>query len=463
MHGFWREIYTYAKDILPFWWVLFTLILFLAVYGFVSRVFPSSRHYGLESNVKKEFPGGFEEAGGTRAAQLWLTLSFAVIAVTGFVLALGVATDYTRPVFEWLWDKVPFFKVFRDSQKFVALLCLSYAYLGGLGLNALADMLKQQMQRPFKIGLRILVVLLLATPFIYSFTMFGFYGQLGVTDYPGEWYEVNDYLNRDSDDFNVLFLPWHMYMDFSWLPNTDKRLINPSQQFFDKPVIAGDNIEILSIYSQSSNPISKYIEFILPKGNEINNLGELLAPLNVKYIILVNEADYGSYSFLYRQEDLKVELQKSGITLFKNEHPASRAYAANSLVYLDDFSEYLQLSKTQDVMDHVYVLGDGPLYEGNGKMESLESKEKIPVKYQVNGASYKYTVFTVPQDVNTRYWEYNDREPVFQNLGIMPAFISSPEGGEIVYTRFYRVYLPYYIISGLILCLMIFLSFRYRH
>src|SRR4030042_3028581 len=41
MHGFWREHYAYAKDILPFWWVFFTLILFLAVYGFSSKVFPS--------------------------------------------------------------------------------------------------------------------------------------------------------------------------------------------------------------------------------------------------------------------------------------------------------------------------------------------------------------------------------------------------------------------------------------
>jgi hypothetical protein len=385
-----------------------------------------------------------------------------VIGVTGFVLALGVATDYTRPFFEWLWNKTSFFKVFRDSQKFVALLCLSYAYLGGLGINALANMLKQQMQRPFKIGLRILVILSLATPLIYSFTMFGFYGQLGVTDYPEEWYEVNDYLNQDSNDINVLFLPWHMYMDFNWLPNTDQRLINPAQQFFDKPVIAGDNIEILSIYSQSSNPVSKYIEFILPRGNEINNLGELLAPLNVKYIILVNEADYESYDFLYRQEDLKVEFQKSGITLFKNEHPTSRTYAVNSVVYLDSLNEYLELSKKQDVMDHVYVFGDRPQDEGNGQMESLECKEKSSVKYQVKGATNKYTVFTIPQNVNTNYWEYNSQEPVLQNLGFMPAFISSPEGAEIVYTRFYRVYLPCYVISGLILCLMIFLYFRYR-
>jgi hypothetical protein len=375
---------------------------------------------------------------------------------------LGVAMDYTRPFFEWLWEKITFFKLFRDSQKFVALLCLSYAYLGGLGINELVNMLKQQIKRPLKIGLIILIIVSLATPFAYSFTMFGFYGQLGVTDYPEEWYEVNDYLNQDNSDVNILFLPWHMYLDFNWLPNTDKRLLNPSQQFFDKPVISGDNIEILSIYSQSTDPISKYVEFILPKGNEINNLGELLAPLNVRYIILVNEADYESYDYLYRQEDLKVEFQKYGITLFKNEHPTSRTYAVNSVVHLDSLDEYLELSKKQDVMEHVYVFGDRPQGEGNGQMESLECEEKSSVNYQVSGALNKYTVFTVPQNVNTDYWEYNGQEPVLQNLGFVPAFISSPEGGKIVYTRFYRVYLPCYVISGLMLCFMIFLYFRHR-
>jgi hypothetical protein len=440
LHGFWRDSYIDAIDILPFWWVLFILILFLAVYGFIGKVLPSSRPPGREENL----------------ARLWLPLSFAVIGVTGFILALGAATDYTRSIFEWLWDKMPFFKVFRDSQKFVALLGLAYAYLGGLGVSEIANTLKQRIKRPLKTGLIILIILSLATPFIYSFTIFGFHGQLGVTDYPEEWYAVNDYLNQDINDFNLLLLPWHMYMDFGWLPNADKRLLNPSQQFFDKPVIAGDNIEVPGIYSQSSDPISKYIEFLLSRVNEINNLGELLAPLNVKYIILVDEADYASYDFLYRQEDLQVELQKSGITLFKNEHPTSRTYAVNNVVPIDSLDEYLELSKQQDVMDHAYVFGDSQQGEGNGQMESLKDMEKSPVKYQVNGTSNEYTVFTVPQNVSTKYWEYNGQQPVWQNLGFMPAFKSSPEGGEIVYTRFYSAYLPGYIISPVFLVIILY-------
>jgi len=70
-----------------------------------------------------------------------------------------------------------------------------------------------------KFAMLLLIFLALSTPFFYSFTMFnGFWGQLKPTDYPKDWYEVNEFLNQDNQDFNVLFLPWHLYMDFKWLP-----------------------------------------------------------------------------------------------------------------------------------------------------------------------------------------------------------------------------------------------------
>lgn len=165
-----------------------------------------------------------------------------------------------------------------------------------------------------RVGTMTLGMLILLVPLLYACPLFGFHGQLTVTDYPREWYQVNDYLNQDEEDFNVLVLPWHLYMDYAWLPNRDKRLANPAHYFFDKPAICGDNIEAGGIYSQSTNPISEYVEFLLGKGKHVDNLGELLAPINVKYVILVHEVDYQSYDFLYQQQDLAIELEKENLT-----------------------------------------------------------------------------------------------------------------------------------------------------
>jgi len=453
MHGFWRAGYTYAKDILPFWWLLFAFILALAVYGFVSNY----RKTGAFSNTSMEK----NSAAAKHSVSGWVVLSFGIIGVASFLLALGASTEVTRLPFEWLWEHLPFFRGFRDSHKFVALLALSYAYLGGMGVNELGRVFRQQTKRLLTVTTAALIVVVLLIPPVYSFTMFGFYGQLGTTDYPQEWYETNHHLNQDEDDFNVLFLPWHLYMDYGWLPNRDKRLINPAPQFFDKPVISGDNIEMSGIYSQSANPISKYLEFLLKNGNNTSNLGELLAPLNVKYVMLVNEADYEAYDFLYRQEDLTVELEKSGITLFRNEHPTARVYGVDSVVYIENLEKYLELSKSHDVMRHVYIVGSGVIANDSAEAEKLDFTRKNPVKYQVEGTSHRYTIFTVPQNVDTEYWEYNG-EKSLDNLGFMPAFESSSDGGQIIYTRFYQIYLPGYIVSVLTFVWVVWYYFYLR-
>jgi hypothetical protein len=166
----------------------------------------------------------------------------------------------------------------------------------------------------------------------------------------------------------------------------------------------------------------------------------------VKYVLLVSEVDYKAYDFLYQQEDLRIELARPGITLFRNEHPTARVYGVDSVFYVKSLEEYLTLSKSHDVMKHLYIMGSGAIDSGSDGWEKLDFVEKSPVYYQVEGTPRRYTVFSVPQSVNTEYWEYDGKKPL-KNLGFMPAFESSSNGGKVVYTRFYQIYLPSYIIS----------------
>ena len=436
LYGFWRGGYTYTKDILPFWWLIFVFILFLVVYGALS--------FGKDKRLR------------------WIVTTFSAIAVASFILAVGAGSSITKPLFEWLFWHIPFFNIFRDSQKFVALICLSYAFLGGLGVQSFQELLRQEKKRNLRLVLVAILALSLASPGVYSLTMFGFHGQLGVTDYPKGWHEVNEYLNKDKDDFNVLFLPWHEFMNFNWLPNKDKRLGNPARVFFDKPMIQGDNIEMPAIYTQSQNPISNYVDFLVDKlkDKKIANLGELLAPLNVKYVILVDEADFEKYEFIYKQGDLTVELTRPGITLLRNNHQTARVYAVNGTVYIKSLDEYLELSLTQDVMENLYILGTGNNINSAG-MEALNFSQESPVKYKVSPPKLSYIIFTVPQQITTDYWEYNGEKPL-KNLGFVPAFVSQVQDGEISYTRFSRVYVPGYAISFLTLTALLWFSAR-RH
>ena len=68
--------------------------------------------------------------------------------------------------------------------------------------------------------------------------IFGFWGQLKPTRIPQDIRKVNDIITQDTDDFDVLALPWQMYLDFPWLRNDWKRLANPASELIDKPMIS---------------------------------------------------------------------------------------------------------------------------------------------------------------------------------------------------------------------------------
>ena len=69
--------------------------------------------------------------------QDWIIKSMAIVWILSILLALGASSSFTLPLFEWLWNHWFIFRGFRDSHKFVGLILLAYAYLGGLEVTRL--------------------------------------------------------------------------------------------------------------------------------------------------------------------------------------------------------------------------------------------------------------------------------------------------------------------------------------
>ncbi|MFH1328818.1 MAG: hypothetical protein ABIH76_08275 [Candidatus Bathyarchaeota archaeon] len=207
MYGFWRlpEQYTYVSNVLPYWYILFFFILFLAVHGFSTK-FKDSQ---IGRYVK----------------------SIGILAGISLVLSTGISSPYFSEIFTFLFDNIFFFSGFRDSQKLILLLILAYAYLGGLGIDDLTKKVKISRAdlNVKQIAAIFLVIIAIISPFVYSFNMLGgFNGQLTVKDYPEDWYQVDDYLNQQEGDFNILFFPWHQYMAFHW---SERIIGNPRPKF----------------------------------------------------------------------------------------------------------------------------------------------------------------------------------------------------------------------------------------
>lgn len=394
MYGFWRWGYIYAKDFIPYWYLLFVFILFLAVHGFISNY----KSKTLSLPVK----------------------AFAVVAVIAVILGSGIYGPFSS-LFEYLFNNVFFFRGLRDSHKFAALLALSYSYLGALGVAEFEKIARSP--GAYKKLAWAVVIIALVTPFIYSFTMFnGFWGQLKPTDYPGDWYETNDLLNNDTQDFNVLFLPWHQYMDFTWIPNSQKRIANPASNFFDKPVIQGENTEVGSIYSQSTNPAQRYVEALLRNRSNLTNFGELMIPLNIKYVLLTKEVDYKEYFFLFNQTDIELIKETDNFYVFKNKRAVSRFYISPDIK--PEFSA----------------------------LKPLEYTQTSPVKFSVN-ADAGYIMF-VPPNLDSEYWVLENKPSSVQDF-----YAVYPAGDGAIYYKRFDTYLSGYFLS-LITLLGLFAWYR---
>ena len=316
MYGFWRGGYDYPQYHLPGWQILFAFLLLLAVYGFI-RGFRGK--HGL--NVK----------------------AMGLLTIVSLVLAAGVSLPYFAGVSYLLYKYVPFYVGFRDSQKFVTLLVMAYAYLGSVGVAWLGGKIAGLHHYGAKLNLAF-HLFTLALILTYGYTVFfGFHGYVSNEEYPPDYYEVESLLTQGNDDFNVLFLPWHQAMHFTWATGV---INNPADVFFSKPVIRGDNIELLEVYSESTNPVSRYIEAALKDEGKNRNFGELLSPLGIKYVILAKEVDWEGYHFLKEQPDLTIVKDTPHLILFLNrsyhEFPTPAREKAESLGLSGDASEQLE-------------------------------------------------------------------------------------------------------------------------
>ena len=440
MYGFWREGYVYSKDLLPVLWaLLFAFILFLSVLGALA-------HW------REPAEAGPREK---RAPLDWglapQTIGFSIVGGLAILLAIGMASPVTAPLAERLGDAVPAARGFRDSHKFVALLCLSYAFLGALGMDELRRALDGRLRRVWRATVRVALVAALLAPVVYTYGMFGFMGQLGTTDVPRSWREVDAELQKDPNDAWMLVLPWHLYMDHSWLPNRDKRLASPGHLFFSRPVYAGDNIEAGGIYSQSTSPSSRFIEALIRDGAKQKNIGSLLAPLNVRYVLLLHEVNYADYDFLRQQPDLEVVLERNDLTLFRNKTAVGRAFAVTQA------PPPPAPQKSGQPPEAPTPLAAALSAMGQTTLEPLAVQPDGPWRWRVAGTTRPYITFPVPPKSGFTSWTFNGEPPMSQ-AGYLPVWRSRFNGGVIVYERFYRVLLPAYAVSGVALLLAVALG-----
>jgi hypothetical protein len=203
---------------------------------------------------------------------------------------------------------------FREPHKFVGLLCMVFAAFISQGIPAAYEWAAKRKRETTG---WVLTCVALVLPVAWTPTMFwGFNGQLSPREYPASWFQANNQLNQDTDNFQVLFLPWHQYMHFRF---AGRNILNPAAEFFDKPTIASNDPEFAGSSVIDQDPLKvKLSQEILPHAEGNVGLDEQLADENIKYILFAREHTSELFNYFEDNQKWQPVFTDDLLVLYKN-------------------------------------------------------------------------------------------------------------------------------------------------
>ncbi len=384
MHGFWRTGFTHTKDVFDLWHIPYLIIAALSALGFFVL---------LKKNRK-------------------CAISLLVIFIIGLLLSLGSYNPMAW-IFN-IFEQVPVYFIFRDSQKFVGLICLVYSVLGAYGVHYMSEKTSGMKKNA-------LLIALLAVPIIYNFGFFGFLGQVGPTAFPEEWTEADRIIAEDNVSGRILILPMHLYKTFPWANGNQKTLGNPESHFFSKSDLVGGSIETENVPSDMQGPATEYVKYMFDNRQFIDNTAEMLLPLNARYILLSKE-DEDSIHYLYLfyriggVENIEMVYEGDSLYLFRNN------------------------------------LVKGPFFTPEDNKSEVEYEELTPAFYKISGSEHEEIVFAKSYN---RFLSFSG-EPVYEWNGIANGFAFSGRG--MLENRMFNYTLMFLLLWLLVFVEMIILA-----
>lgn len=289
LYGYWNTDYFLPKDAFDYWWIIPIVLVVLSMIG------------GVYAWRRKNIIG----------------MTATTIFLPALILGIGWGYEPFRPIISFLYDWLPGFKGLRETGKLLGVVIFSYAILVPLGVFRIGKMLSRlQSHLPKKVtnSIPIALTVLLAIAMTHSI-FFGFAMQVKPSDYPSDWYEVNDLLAADPETRTVMFLPWHGYMAFSF--TNHKVISNPAQKFFSFPVVASKNID--NVYLLETRQ-AEWDDLIFRVIHGLQTLDENIPYLkskNISHIILARELDWERYEFLNNSKRIEKIFDEADLIIYR--------------------------------------------------------------------------------------------------------------------------------------------------
>ncbi len=286
----------------------------------------------------------------------------------GYLLALG-AQGPTGALFRFAYLHVPLFALMREAEIFAALVALAYAVCFGWGIGYLVGLARARRGKVAAVALAFVL------PLGYTPTIFwGLDGTVAPSHIPRSWALADHIMGSGAAGApaasgpagggpgKVLFLPWHEYLGF---PFTGGRTIaNPAPAFFRRQVIAGDNVQLPHLATQSTSPRGAFLDFLVAEDHATHHLGALLAPLGVRYVALAKTVDWRSYGWLSHQVDLTRILDTRSLELWRNDVPVRLGARVRGMKSVANWSSLVALAGRPGFATTAYRVvhaGPGPV------------------------------------------------------------------------------------------------------
>jgi len=193
-------------------------------------------------------------------------------------MIVGTNQGFFAGTYEYLYNNMPLFSMFRSSYKFMALLILAVAILMS---NFLINV-KSKALKYFSFFIFISFIILGSYP-IWAKKVF--LDGKEIPNIPNYYFEAAEYFKKDKSEFKILLLPVQYFAVFDW----GKINANP-EIIFDKSLVvrqAGSDEE-------RSNKITlKLYQYLLAKDYE--SFENLASNLGIKYIVQRNDFDWNFY------------------------------------------------------------------------------------------------------------------------------------------------------------------------
>jgi hypothetical protein len=234
---------------------------------------------------------------------------FLTIAAGGaLILSVSTSLPPMRAVSRWAFSEFRGLHLFREPNKWLVVVCLVYAIGIGGGVQSLL--------KPVRARIRMFLTVLFAGLIALATypMLWGFGGRVVPSDIPGALLDVRSKLETPG---RTLFLPWHEFMPYAFAQGRTIGDIAP--YLFGSEVISSDSDDFLHrAAGDELDPRNAYLRILIEQRGLMRRFGALIAPLGIRYVVLVHTADFRAYGFLERQRDLTPVSRGDHVSIYEN-------------------------------------------------------------------------------------------------------------------------------------------------